>query len=388
MGKKFDIISKIFIILLVICAIASAIFLYRKFTNKETMEIKTSNSKNVFSKDINWNYDEYTTYYELWSKDNKSYFVGKNKNDAEWNEILELDGHPVYLGNYNGKFYFDDDVEYNLFYIDSKEEKPSVQYILRGNKFDSSDANHLRYAYIYGDKLYYQIWENENKNYILTMSLTDDNINNSDKFLDVSNYYHWYMDTEKGKIYLVGDYGRIGIEEYDVNTKERKTLVDESMYYQLVEEAFGDGGFANGFLTFKNKNANDSVTYYVYDILEDKVYNLQELEQDDYFGPKVVRHNGYIYFCRNSELYIIKNGEYKLLYTFNFDENIVKTFNRLGDNSFYISDGNFDGKYYSIIDEEVKEIQESDIKDDILKIKATDGRTIELKNAYESSIFN
>ena len=47
-----------------------------------------------------------------------------------------------------------------------------------------------------------------------------------------------------------------------------------------------------------------------------------------------------------------------------------------------------DGKYYSIIDEEVKEIQKSDIKDDILKIKATDGRIIELKNAYEPSIYN
>lgn len=43
MGKKFDVISKIFIILLVLCAIVSVIFLYRKFTNKETMEIKTSN---------------------------------------------------------------------------------------------------------------------------------------------------------------------------------------------------------------------------------------------------------------------------------------------------------------------------------------------------------
>ena len=112
MGKKFDIISKIFIMLLVLCAIASAIFLYRKFTNKETMEIKTSNSKKVFSKDINWNYDEYSTYYELWRRDNKSYFVGKNKKETEWNEILEFDGHPVYLGSYNGKFYFDDDVEY------------------------------------------------------------------------------------------------------------------------------------------------------------------------------------------------------------------------------------------------------------------------------------
>lgn len=220
------------------------------------------------------------------------------------------------------------------------------------------------------------------------MSLVDDSIENSEKFLDVSDYYHWYMDTEKGKIYLVGDYGRIGIQEYDINTKERRTLVDEKIYYQLVEEAFGDGGFTDNYLTFKNKGANESVTYYVYDIIEDKVYNLQELEKDDYFGPKVIRHNGYIYFCRNSELYIIKDGEYKLLYTFNFEEDIVKTFNKLDENNFYISDGNFDGKYYSIVGEEVREIEETDIKDEILKIKTSSDKIIELENAYEPSIFN
>lgn len=382
--KSFDKIGRIVVLVLLVIAVISPFIIYNKYSIKDTGEIKTSDGKKLVNKDIKWDYDEFTTLYQFLSNEKKAYFVGKNKNEEEWNLILELDGRPAFLGNYDGKFYFDETTEYDLFYIDSKEEEPNIKYIVRGNQYASSenDANLIRYAFIYKDKLYYQMWGFENKNSILVMSLRDNDIEKSEVFLDISEAYSWYMNTESGKIYLTGEYGNFGIDEYDVNTGNRKTLVEKETYSQLVDE-YGDAGFENSYITFKKSNNDGSVIYYVYDILSGKTYDLVEKSEDDYYSPRIVRHNGYLYFCRNKDLYVIKDNEMQKIYTFDLEGDSVRTFNKLNDGNFYVGDEGFDSRYYSIDGNTVRQIEQS--KDVVTKIRMTNGEVKELTNAYTIS---
>ena len=383
--KSFDKIGKIVVLVLLVIAIISPFVIYNKYSIKDTGELKTSDGKKLVNKDINWDYDEFTSLYQFLGDDKKAYFVGKNKNEEEWNLILELDGRPAYLGNYDGKIYFYETMEYDLFYVDSKGEETNIKYIVRGNQYVSSkkDANLIRYAFIYKDKLYYQMFGFENKDNILVMSLIDNDIEKSEVFLDVSEAYSWYMNTESGKIYLTGEYGNFGIDEYDVNTGSRTVLVEKETYSKLVDE-FGDAGFKNSYITFKKSNNDGGVIYYVYDILSDQTYDLVEKAEDDYYSPGIVRHNGYLYFCRNKDLYVIKNNEIKKIYTFDLEGDSLRTFNKLNDGNFYVGDEGFDSKYYSIDGDTVKQIEEKD--DVITKIKLLNGEVKELTNAHTISI--
>ncbi len=384
--KSFDKIGKIVVLILLVFAIISPFAIYNKYSLKDTEEIKASDGKKLNNNDIKWEYGEYETLYQFLGNAKKAYFVGKNVNEEEWNLILELDGRPAYLGNYDGRFYFYETINYDLFYIDSKEEEPSIKYIIRGNQYASSenDANLIKYAFIYNDKLYYQMYGFENKNSILAMSLRDNDIEKSEVFLDISGAYSWYMNTESGKIYLLGEYGYFGIDEYDVNTGSRKVLVEKETYSQIVD-INGDVGFKKSYLTFKKNNNDGSVIYYVYDILADKTYDLIEKAEDDYYSTPVVRHNGYLYFCRNKDLYVIKDNEMQKIYTFDLEGDCVRIFNKMYDGNFYVGDGGFDKKYYSISGDAVRQVEK--MEDVVTKIKSTNGEVKELTNLHTISIF-